>query len=153
MGCTGTFVTDGDRRSKSVIGVCIGNFTIHDSIHDCDGYCGMQEHRGKIQDITEKINRVTIEITLALAVIQAILRVRDLTFVKSSQPLVYFKCMAVIELIAGAMIILWLSGRNKKYGIGGQTTLIYINILDGILSTILQADQKDLRIPLVISFL
>ena len=140
----------GDRNQSSVFALGISPYMIASMIVMVIVACRSTVAKSKISP--KKINRVTIEITLALAVIQAILRVRDLTFVKSSQPLVYFKCMAIIELIAGAMIILWLSGRNKKYGIGGQTTLIYINILDGILSTILQADQKDLRIPLVISF-
>lgn len=31
---------------------------------------------------------------------------------------------------------MWLTSRNKKYGIGGQTALIYLNILDGILTTV-----------------
>ena len=49
------------------------------------------------------------------------------------------------------MVILWLASRNKKYGIGGQTILIFVNILDGILSGLTGHSFQSLGIPILTS--
>ena len=41
--------------------------------------------------------------------------------------------------------------RNKKYGIGGQSALIFVNILDGIITTLKGNQMLDLLIPVGIS--
>ena len=56
-----------------------------------------------------------------------------------------------VQMVTGVMVILWLSERNAKYGIGGRTMLIVVNLLDGILSTISGRSLRNLMIPLTIS--
>ena len=59
--------------------------------------------------------------------------------------------VAGLEMVTGVMVILWLSERNKKYGIGGQTALIFVNILDGIRATLSGANADNIALPLVLS--
>ena len=63
------------------------------------------------------------------------------------------RMIATMEMVAGVMIIIWLSSRNKRYGIGGQTALIFVNILDGIRTTLTSAEQDMLYVPIAISLL
>lgn len=84
-------------------------------------------------------NRIMIIIMFILAVYQAIMRVRDLKFVTVNGFLMP-RIIAVLQLVVGAFVILWMSERNTKYGIGGQTALIFVNILDGFMSVIRQCD-------------
>ena len=51
------------------------------------------------------------------------------------------------------MLILWLSERNKKYGIGGQTALIYVNIVDGVRTNLASHTLAELKLPLMMSLL
>ena len=66
-------------------------------------------------------------------------------------PIELVKLVAAAELVAGVAMILWLSARNKKYGIGGQTALIYINIMDGILTNLTRHELRELAAPLCVA--
>ena len=82
------------------------------------------------------VNRLTVALMVVFATIQAIARLSDLPFAE-----------------AGAMLILWLSERNKKYGIGGQTALIYVNIVDGVRTNLASHTLAELKLPLMMSLL
>jgi preprotein translocase subunit SecY len=58
---------------------------------------------------------------------------------------------AASEMVAGAYLILWLAENNKRYGIGGQTALILVNILDGLMGTLEGATLQNLVLPLFVS--
>ena len=110
----------------------------------------------KNMDKTNKVSpRTTSRLTVALAFIitiyQAVQRSMEFRFLKGTNDQIIFIITSIIELITGAMIILWLAERNKKYGIGGQTALIFINIIDGIIRTLLRYKTVQLLIPLLIS--
>jgi preprotein translocase subunit SecY len=49
-------------------------------------------------------------------------------------------------MVTGAFVILWLATRNGKYGVGGQTALIYVNILDSVVNTVRYTDVQELKI-------
>lgn len=98
-----------------------------------------------------KTNRQTIAGMIAIAIIQAVIHVEELSFLPNGDMLYLVKATAVVEMITGAVIILWLSERNKKYGIGGQTALILVNILDSFTSTLKGHNWNELIVPLLIS--
>jgi len=75
----------------------------------------------------------------------------EFKFLDSTNDQFLFIITSIIELITGAMIILWLAERNKKYGIGGQTALIFINIVDGIVRVFMMYDINKLIIPILLS--
>jgi preprotein translocase subunit SecY len=98
-----------------------------------------------------KVNRLIVGGTLLLAIVQAIMRTGDLIFMGGEKELLFARTVSCVEMVAGVMIILWLSERNKKYGIGGQTTLIFANIIDSILSSMSSHTGSELVVPLVVS--
>ncbi len=101
----------------------------------------------------KKINLVTLIMMLIIAVIQSIYKIGDLTFRYEGMMLSASKIIVFFEMIAGVFVILWLSTRNAKYGIGGQTILIFVNILDGLASTVQGNGINNLIIPFLISLI
>ena len=101
----------------------------------------------------KKKNYIVLELTLIFALFQAVLQVRNLSFAVTGQRLMLAQAVSVVEMIAGAMIILWLSEQNKKYGVGGQTALIFVNILEGIVAILTKGSMESLVIPLLISLI
>ena len=101
-----------------------------------------------------KINKLTLSLTFIFAVLLAVVQVQELSFtVTGTYELLAARIIAGVEMVAGAMMIIWLSSRNKKYGIGGQSALILINVLDGIITTIKGQSFSELAIPLLVAFM
>ena len=98
-----------------------------------------------------KINKLTMQITLLIAIFMACVKVMDINFAVTGKRLILAQFVASIEMIAGAMLILYLCSRNKKYGIGGQTAIIFVNIVDGILDTVSVNMGKQLLVPIIVS--
>lgn len=112
---------------------------------------GKSESRAKSSP--KKRQHITLGLTLVLAIVQALAQVGSLQFKAVGQELLFVKIVAVFEMIAGVMIIMWLITRNKTYGIGGQTALIFMNVLEGIIATVKGHDLKELLIPIIVSIL
>lgn len=93
-----------------------------------------------------------ISVTLVLAIAMAIGRLSELSF-SMETPSLIVKTFAVIQMVAGAAVIQWLIARNKRFGLGGQSALIYINVADGLVSTIMTTDPDKLILPLILSFM
>lgn len=108
-----------------------------------------QEAKAKISQA--RMNRLSMKFMLALAIIQAVVGVQGLHFRVIGNELLLAKGVVVIEMVAGAMVILFLSERNKKYGIGGQSALIFVNIIDGLIRTLKGHQLKEVIIPLLLS--
>ncbi len=101
-----------------------------------------------------KVNKLTLSLTFIFAALMAFVQVQELSFtVTEAYKLIAVKIIAGVEMVTGAMIIIWLASRNKKYGIGGQSALILINVLDGIFTTIKGHDFSELAIPLLVAFM
>lgn len=98
-----------------------------------------------------KVRRISTGLTLVIAMLQALMRMPGLKFQETGNISFLMEATVVAEMVTGVMFILWLSERNAKYGIGGRTTLILVNILDGIMSTISGHSLQSLVIPLAIS--
>ncbi len=109
------------------------------------------ESKGRISP--KKMNRMSLAMTFMVAVFQALVRIGELQFTTTDHMLLLSKLVATIEMVTGVMIILWLSDRNKRYGIGGQTTLIFVNILDGIITTLRGYNINTLIVPMLVSLL
>ena len=97
------------------------------------------------------MNRATLAVTFTIAMLQATVRVQDLHYRISGDMLILARITSMAELLAGAMVILWLADRNKLYGIGGQTLLIFVNILDSTRSMLHGHGISGLAIPLLLS--
>ncbi len=139
----------GDVLQCSVFALGVSPYMISSMVAQIISAFRSPESKAKISPV--KMNRISLALALLIAVAQAFLRVMELKFSVTGAMLLQARIIAGIEMVAGAMIIIWLCSRNKKYGIGGQTALIYVNILDGIFATISNGDIKKLAIPLLIS--
>jgi preprotein translocase subunit SecY len=83
----------------------------------------------------------------------AVMQVPNLQFKVSGKELLVAQCVAGIEMVVGAILIIWLSTRNKKYGIGGQSALIFINLFDSFTSNLKGHDFNQLRIALLLTLM
>ena len=111
-----------------------------------------QSKEAKARTSPNKMSRITMIVTLVFAFLQAIYRVKRLYFV-SQEELLWLQVTAVFEMVAGAMMILWLSERNKQYGIGGQTLLIFVNIVDGLMAMLVGHTAEELAVPVGVSLI
>ena len=100
-----------------------------------------------------KINKIIMQITLLVSIFMACVKVNDIQFVANGKALMLTQFVVIMEMIAGAMLIIYLASRNKKYGIGGQSAIIFVNIVDGIISTIVINRYKHILLPLIISLI
>lgn len=107
------------------------------------------EHRAKSSP--KRKQHITLIITLIMSIIQAVVQVENLQFRVTDQVLPIAKLIAAIEMVAGVMVIMWLITRNKAYGIGGQTALIFMNILEGIIATVKGHNLQELIVPVLVS--
>lgn len=107
-------------------------------------------------DVREKsspgrMNRISLGITLLFAVGQAVLQSGSLIFRADVGDMLWIRTIASAEMVCGAMLILWLSDRNRHYGIGGQTALIFVNMVDNVRNIIAGQKWESLRLPLLLS--
>ena len=107
------------------------------------------EYRKRTSPI--KNNRIIMQITLLVSIFMACVRVYDIQFAVSGRMVILAQIVAAVEMVTGAMLIIYLSSRNKKYGIGGQSAIIFVNIVDGLLSTLVVNSDKRLALPVIIS--
>lgn len=140
----------GDIHHCSIFALGISPYMISSMLIQVVNAIQGSEARGKKSP--KKTNQYTLALTLIFAIVQAISQASALDYVVESNELLWAQVISTIEMVAGVMIILWLSSRNKKYGIGGQTAIIFVNILDGIIITLTGAEMKNSWIPLLLSF-
>lgn len=138
----------GDVYRSSVFALGISPYMLSSLFVQLVVACKDTEAKARISP--KKINRTTLAMTLILAVLQAFLRMSELNFLETNSD-VLTKAVVFSEMVTGVMVILWLASRNKKYGIGGQTILIFVNILDGILSGLAGRSLQSLGIPILTS--
>ncbi len=105
----------------------------------------------KARTSSKKQNRNKILLTLFFAVFMAVTQVPNLSFTVSGDMLTFVRIIVVFQMVTGAMMIVWLASLNKRYGIGGQSALIFINIFDGIYASLEGQNPSDLLIPLLLS--
>lgn len=106
----------------------------------------------KVKVSPRKVGYITVLGALAFSLYQAFQCVETIKFLPFGQEIGLVKAVAVMELVCGAMMILWLTSRNKRYGIGGQTALIFINLTDTMLSSVRSHTPGQLVLPIVIGF-
>lgn len=139
----------GDIFQCSILALGLSPYMISNIVTQVISACRSSESRAKISQA--KMNRMSLKMTVIIAVVQAIVKVQELYFRVDGNMLVLAKFVAAIEMVTGAMIIIWLAERNKRYGIGGQSALILVNLLDSLRMTLQGHGLSELAIPLAIS--
>lgn len=142
----------GDFYRNSLFALGVSPYFISSIIIQVILACVSSEKKRRISPI--KINRTLVCIMLVLAALQAVFHLRELNFTAAAGwERILSETVAVIEMITGVFVILWLAERNKRYGIGGQMLLIYVNILDGLRITLQKHHISELIIPLLVAFI
>ena len=97
-----------------------------------------------------KMERYTLITMLVIAVVSAVSRANELIFKESRLGVPILKVIAVIEMVAGAALIYKMVDLNREHGIGMQTPIILINIVDNFISTIRKSTWEQLQKPMVL---
>jgi preprotein translocase subunit SecY len=135
----------GDRYKTSIFALGISPFMFSTLIVQM--IVAMKNADSKAHTSPKKTTMATLILMLCWATIQAVLTAQSTFYIYTGGiQLLIAKIISTVQMITGAFIMLWLATRNGKYGLGGQTILIYVNILDGIVSTLQAATPNDLRI-------
>lgn len=98
----------------------------------------------------QRVERLTWALMVCLSVSYAVPRAEELVFLASDLAPEILKAIAAAEMAAGAVIIYKIADFNKEYGIGGQTPLILVNILDNLISTARKFPWEQLILPLIL---
>lgn len=97
------------------------------------------------------MNRMSAMVTFVIAILQASVHMPQLKFVEEGKLLPGARVLVIVEMVTGVLVILWLSRRNEKYGVGGRMILGLTNILERITTTVLHHNIESLAVPLLIS--
>lgn len=139
----------GDRYENSILTLGIFPYMIATLVMQILISTLSADTKSRISSIT--LNRLSLNVMLIVAVVQAFYKVNQLTFRFTDYNPILLKAVVIVQMVAGAFVILWLADRNGKYGIGGQTTLIYVNILDSLTSAIQGNPIHKMIIPVLVS--
>lgn len=95
----------------------------------------------------QKMEHYTLTLMLVIAVASAISSAGDLIFRESRFDVQILRVIAVVEMVAGVCVIHKMVSLNKERGIGGQTPVILVNIVDNLISTVQRFTWEELQRP------
>lgn len=135
----------GDRYKTSVLALGISPFMF--SMLFVQVIVAMKKADSKAHTSPKKITRATLILMLIWAIVQAYFTTESTVYIyQGGYELIIAKLISGLQMVTGAFVILWLATRNGKYGVGGQTILIFVNILDGVVNTARMASGNELKI-------
>lgn len=98
----------------------------------------------------KQVNVYTVVFLIFVASYQAIQKVDSLIYTSGAQNSIVTKIIVFLELIAGMLIVIYMTDRNQKYGIGSKTSIFLVNISSGMCTMIIGQNPRDLILPLII---
>lgn len=135
----------GDRYKTSLLALGISPFMFSTLIIQV--IVSVKNADSKSHTSPKKITWATLYLMFIWTVVQAYFTVQSTLYIYDGGiELIIAKLVSGIEMVTGAFVILWLATRNGKYGVGGQTILIYVNILDSVVNTVKTVDISELKI-------
>ncbi len=140
----------GDRYKTSLLALGISPFMF--STLFVQMLVSIKHSDSKSHTSPKKITWATLILMTVWASVQAYFTTQSTIYIYDGGiELVIAKLVSGVEMVTGAFVILWLATRNGKYGVGGQTVLIYVNILDSIVNTVKSVQVEDLKIIGIVS--
>lgn len=139
----------GDAHRSSVFALGFSSYMISTILVQAVMMCIKSDSKEMISP--GKVKRISTGLFFAITVLQAFIRAGELKFATADIQIFFLRAIVISEMTAGVMIMLWLAERNGKYGIGGRTILILINILSGLISKISGYDLRSLILPGILS--
>ena len=83
-----------------------------------------------------KTEKITLIGAFIFACFLAYSRANELVYIECNLSKLVLICISIIEMILGAMLIIYICHINKDYGVGGQTPIILINVVEGLYTSI-----------------
>ena len=140
----------GDRYRTSVMALGISPYMF--SVLFVQMVVSVKNSDRKAHTSPKKITKATLILMVIWSAVQAYFTANSALYIFTNpRELLFAKIIASFQLIAGAFLILYLATRNGKYGIGGQTALIYVNILDSVVNTVRYSKADEFKIIGIIS--
>lgn len=135
-------VVSGDMGGHSIMALGIMPFIFSTVIVQIFVQFMSKERRSRISPSNQ--NSATVILTIVIAAFMSINRLSGLSFTATDERhLLVVKTVAMVEMLAGALLIVTMSGRAKKYGIGGQTAIFVVNVVENLFITIYKQPVKD----------
>lgn len=134
----------GDRYKTSLLALGISPFMF--SMLFVQVFVAMKNADSKNQTSPKKVAKATLFLMTIWASVQAYLQTQSTIYIYEGRMLIFAQIISGIQMVTGAFVILWLATRNGKYGVGGQTVLIFVNILDSIVNTVKYSDFDEIKI-------
>ena len=98
----------------------------------------------------KKVSKAVIALTVIIAAFQAYTNMQSLTYV-SEEHLLLTKSVVFLEMLSGMMLVIYLCERVAKYGIGGRTSIIVVNVFESLITMVKGMSFEKMIIPIVIS--
>ena len=135
----------GDRYKTSILALGISPFMF--SMLFVQVAVSFKSADSKAHTSPKKVTRATLTLMLIWACVQAYFTTSSTIYLfeAGTMQLIIAKLISGMQMVTGAFVILWLATRNGKYGIGGQTVLIYVNILDSVVNTVRSASFEEMK--------
>lgn len=141
-------VIGGDAYQYSIFALGISPYIISTMASQLVMLCMSSDYKAKVSP--RKVQRVMLTGMLTLCMLQSFAQVNRLMFAGTGNILYLYKAVSFVEMTAGAVLILWLSDMNQKYGIGGGMVLILYNIADGMAKTVRGHTGKEMALPILL---
>lgn len=142
-------VIGGDAYQHSIFALGISPYIIANLVSQIVMLCMSKDYKAKVSP--RRVRYVMLAGMLGLCILRAFTQVNQLIFASDETVLYLVKSVAFLELVAGAMLMFWMSDMNQKYGIGGATVLILFNISTGIGNTVRGHTRQEMILPLILS--
>lgn len=135
----------GDRYKTSILALGISPFMF--SMLFVQVAVAFKSADSKAYTSPKKITQATLALMLIWATVQAYFTTGSTLYIyQGGIELILARFISGLQMVTGAFLILWLATRNGKYGVGGQTILIYVNILDSVVRTVKSRDFEEIKI-------
>lgn len=95
----------------------------------------------------KKIEKITVLLLLILSGLLAFFRAEELVFKDVGLDIGILKAIATIEMVIGALVVFKMANINREHGIGGQSIIILVNLIDTFAATVRSYPLDELMIP------
>lgn len=109
----------------------------------------MRSKEARARTSPKAMNYWITALTFIVTLVQSVFYALNLKYVDRN---VMSVLLAILELMAGASIAQYLLMKNKKYGVGGFTPIILVNMTETLIGTLMKSSVDALKIPFGISF-
>jgi preprotein translocase subunit SecY len=82
---------------------------------------------------------LTLTLTMIFSLVQAFVYLQSLRISYGAYPKLFYELFIMLEMIAGSFLVVFMAEKNARYGIGGPSAIILINILINMMGIIKQS--------------